>query len=167
MDAVVAAFERQATLEATKDALTQTRQTLLTEGIEPLEDALRERWANLFETRAGLTLDGAGTVARVIGDDTLPFAQFSDGERMAAQLLLRILVIQATTKLSFLWIDEPLEHLDPDARRALSLLLATVPGQPGGALRQVVMTTYEEPLVRRLQDALSTTTVRYVRAGTP
>lgn len=167
MDAVVAAFERQGTLEATKDALTQARQTLLTEGIEPLEDALRERWANLFETRAGLTLDGAGTVARVIGDETLPFAQFSDGERMAAQLLLRILVIQATTKLSFLWIDEPLEHLDPDARRALSLLLATVPGQPGGALRQVVMTTYEEPLVRRLQEALSTTTVRYVRAGAP
>lgn len=167
MEAVVAAFERQATLEATKDALAQARQTLLTEGIEPLEDALRERWANLFDTRAGLTLDGAGTIARVIGDDTLPFPQFSDGERMAAQLLLRILVIQATTRLSFLWIDEPLEHLDPDTRRALSLLLASVPAQPGGPLRQVVMTTYEEPLVRRLQDALSTTTVRYVRAATP
>lgn len=166
MDAVIGAFERQATLEATKDALLQARETLLTEGIDPLEEALQERWAGLFQYRAGLTLDGAGTVARTIGDDTLPFRQFSDGERMAAQLLLRILVLQATTKLSFLWIDEPLEHLDPDARRALSLLLTTAPQQPGVPLRQVVMTTYEEPLVRRLESALAgTTTVKYVRAG--
>jgi DNA repair exonuclease SbcCD ATPase subunit len=165
MDAVIAAFERQATLEATKDALTQAGETLLTEGIDPLEEALQERWSNLFEHRTGLTLDGAGTVARLIGDDTLTFRQFSDGERMAAQLLLRVLVLQATTRLPFLWIDEPLEHLDPDARRALSLLLTTVPQQAGGPLRQVIMTTYEEPLVRRLQGALEGTHVTYVRAA--
>lgn len=165
MDAVIGAYERQATLEATNAALTQARETLLTEGIDPLEEALQERWTNLFEHRAGLTLDGAGTVARKVGDGTLTFRQFSDGERMAAQLLLRVLVLQATTRLPFLWIDEPLEHLDPDARRALSLLLTTAPQQPGGPLRQVVMTTYEEPLVRRLQGALAGTTVRYVRAG--
>jgi DNA repair exonuclease SbcCD ATPase subunit len=165
MDAVIAAFERQATLEAIKDALTQAGETLLTEGIDPLEEALQERWTNLFEHRTGLTLDGAGTVARLIGDNTLTFRQFSDGERMAAQLLLRVLVLQATTRLPFLWIDEPLEHLDPDARRALSLLLTTAPQQAGGPLRQVVMTTYEEPLVRRLQGALEGTNVTYVRAA--
>ncbi len=152
-------------MEAAKDALTKTRATLLTDGIEPLEEALRERWTNLFDHRTGLTLAGDGTVARTIGDDTLNFSQFSDGERMAAQLLLRVLVLKATTKLPFLWIDEPLEHLDPDARRALSLLLTSAPQEPGGPLRQVVMTTYEEPLVRRLQSSLTGTHVTYVRAG--
>lgn len=165
LEAVIAAFERQATLEATKDALAKARAALLTEGIEPLEEALRERWMNLFDHRSGLTLDGDGTVARTIGADTLTFDRFSDGERMAAQLLLRVLVLKATTKLPFLWIDEPLEHLDPDARRALSLLLTSAPQEPGGPLRQVVMTTYEEPLVRRLQSALMGTHVTYVRAG--
>lgn len=165
LDAVIAAFERQATLEAARDALTKARATLLTEGIEPLEEALRERWTNLFEHRTGLTLDGDGSVTRTVGDETLSFDQFSDGERMAAQLLLRVLVLKATTKLPFLWIDEPLEHLDPDARRALSLLLAGAPQEPGGPLRQVVMTTYEEPLVRRLQSALAGTHVTYVRAA--
>lgn len=165
LDAVTAAFEREATLQATKTALTEARAAVLTEGVEPLEEALRERWANLFDHRTGLTLDGAGTVARTIGDATLTFDRFSDGERMAAQLLLRVLVLKASTKLPFLWIDEPLEHLDPDARRALSLLLVSAPQEPGGPLRQVVMTTYEEPLVRRLQRSLVGTHVKYVRAS--
>lgn len=165
LDAVILAFERQATLEAARDALTKVRGALLTEGIEPLEEALRERWTNLFEHRTGLTLGGDGTVTRIVSDDTLSFDQFSDGERMAAQLLLRVLVLKATTKLPFIWIDEPLEHLDPDARRALSLLLTGAPQEPSGPLRQVVMTTYEEPLVRRLQSALAGTHVTYVRAG--
>ena len=165
LDAVIAAFERQATLEATKEALTKVREILLTEGIQPLEEALQERWTNLFEHRTGLSLAGDGTVTRTVGEGSLSFDHFSDGERMAAQLLLRVLVLKATTKLPFLWIDEPLEHLDPDARRALSLLLTDAPQEPGGPLRQTVMTTYEEPLVRRLQSALAGTHVTYVRTG--
>ena len=164
--AVVGAFERQASLEATRDALTAARQQLLDEGIEPLAEALGEHWTQLFSHRTGLELGGDGILSRTIGDSRLSAGQFSDGERMAAQLLLRLLVLQATTRLPFLWIDEPLEHLDPDARRALSLLLASAPKSDGSqSLRQVVMTTYEEPLVRRLSGTVPGTHVRYVRAG--
>lgn len=164
--AVVGAFERQASLEATRDALMAARQQLLDEGIEPLAEALGEHWTQLFSNRTGLELGGDGILSRTIGDSRLSAGQFSDGERMAAQLLLRLLVLQATTRLSFLWIDEPLEHLDPDARRALSLLLASAPKSDGSqSLTQVVMTTYEEPLVRRLSGTVPETYVRYVRAG--
>lgn len=166
LTAIVGAFERQASLEATRDALKAARQQLLDEGIEPLAEALGEHWTHLFDSRSGLELAGDGILSRAIGDSRLSANQFSDGERMAAQLLLRLLVLQATTRLPFLWIDEPLEHLDPDARRALSLLLASAPRSDGSqSLTQVVMTTYEEPLVRRLSGTVPGTHVRYVRAG--
>lgn len=165
LEAVTAAFARQATLEATLAALTQTRASLLQQGIEPLAESLDMHWSQLFRNRPGLSLAGDGGITRSVGQAALLSSHFSDGERMVAQLLLRLLVLKATTRLSFMWIDEPLEHLDPDTRRALALLLTTAPNGESGGLRQVVMTTYEEPLVRRLRAAIPNTHIRYVRAA--
>lgn len=162
LEAVTAAFARQATLEATLEALSDTRAALLKEGIEPLAESLDMHWSQLFRNRPGLSLAGDGGLTRPVGNAALTSSHFSDGERMVAQLLLRLLVLKATTRLPFMWIDEPLEHLDPDTRRALALLLTTAPSSDGGALRQVVMTTYEEPLVRRLRAAVHNTHIRYV-----
>ena len=161
LDALIKAFERVATLEAIDKALSDARSVLLDEGIEPLAEALEEQWTKLFENRSGLVLAGDGALSRSVSGEALEYSGFSDGERMAAQLLLRIVVLNATTRLPFLWIDEPLEHLDPDARRALALVLARAPGT--GPLKQVVMTTYEEPLVRRLSKAVANTHVHFVR----
>lgn len=163
LQAVTDAYTRQATLEATIEALTETRASLLRQGIEPLAESLDMHWSQLFRNRPGLSFTGDGGPTRAVGQAALLSSQFSDGERMVAQLLLRLLVLKATTRLPFMWIDEPLEHLDPDARRALALLLTTAPARDSSALRQVVMTTYEEPLVRRLRDAIPNTHVRYVR----
>ena len=91
----------------------------------------------------------------------LQYEQFSDGEKMVTQLLLRVLVLRATTRLGFFWVDEPLEHLDPDARRALAVLLAQAPEEP--SFRQVLVTTYEEPLIRRLRGSIPNTHLVYVR----
>lgn len=165
LEAVTNAYARQATLEATQDALTRTRTSLLEQGIEPLAESLDMHWSQLFRNRPGLLLAGDGGLTRTVGEAALVSSQFSDGERMVAQLLLRLLILKATTRLPFMWIDEPLEHLDPDTRRALSLLLATAPSGDSSGLRQVVMTTYEEPLVRRLRAAIPNTHVRYVRAA--
>jgi DNA repair exonuclease SbcCD ATPase subunit len=165
LDALTEGFARQATLEATQDALARTRSSLLEQGIEPLAESLDMHWSQLFRNRPGLVLAEDGGLTRTVGEAALVSSQFSDGERMVAQLLLRLLVLKATTRLPFMWIDEPLEHLDPDTRRALSLLLATAPFSDSAGLRQVVMTTYEEPLVRRLQAAIPNTHVRYVRAA--
>jgi DNA repair exonuclease SbcCD ATPase subunit len=162
LDAVTHAYATQATLEATRDALARTRASLLEQGIEPLAESLDMHWSQLFRNRPGLLLAGNGGMTRTVGKAALVSSQFSDGERMVAQLLLRLLVLKATTRLPFMWIDEPLEHLDPDTRRALSLLLATAPFSDSAGLRQVVMTTYEEPLVRRLRAAIPNTHVRYV-----
>jgi DNA repair exonuclease SbcCD ATPase subunit len=161
LEAVTAAFERSATLEAAAAALDAARLRILTESVEPLEELLADNWRNLFVDRPGVGLDGDGAVSRRIGDELLAYEQFSDGEKMVTQLLLRVLVLRATTRLGFFWVDEPLEHLDPDARRALAVLLAQAPEDP--SFRQVLVTTYEEPLIRRLRGSIPNTHLVYVR----
>ena len=161
LEAVTAAFERSATLEAAAAALDAARLRILTESVEPLEELLAENWQNLFLDRPGVGLDGDGAVSRRIGSELLAYEQFSDGEKMVTQLLLRVLVLRATTRLGFFWVDEPLEHLDPDARRALAVLLAQAPEEP--SFRQVLVTTYEEPLIRRLRGSIPNTHLVYVR----
>jgi DNA repair exonuclease SbcCD ATPase subunit len=164
LEAVTGAFERAATLEAAAAALDAARQRILDESVEPLEELLADNWHNLFVDRPGVGLDGDGSVSRRIGSEVLQYEQFSDGEKMVTQLLLRVLVLRATTRLGFFWVDEPLEHLDPDARRALAVLLAQAPEEP--SFRQVLVTTYEEPLIRRLRGSIPNTHLIYVRPST-
>ena len=161
LESVTAAFERVAALEAAAAALEAARQRILDESIEPLEDLLADNWRSLFVDRAGVALHGDGTVSRRIGSEALGYEQFSDGEKMVTQLILRVLVLRATTRLGFFWVDEPLEHLDPDARRALAVLLAQAPERP--TFPQVLVTTYEEPLIRRLRGSIPDTHLVYVR----
>jgi hypothetical protein len=161
LEAVTSAFERAAALEAAASALEAARQRILNESVEPLEDLLAENWRTLFVDRPGVGLQGDGTLSRRIGSEDLDYEHFSDGEKMVAQLILRVLVLRATTKLGFFWVDEPLEHLDPDVRRALAVLLAQAPEPPG--FPQVLVTTYEEPLIRRLRAAIPDTHLIYVR----
>ena len=161
LEAVTLAFERAATLEAAAAALEAARLRILTESVEPLEELLADNWQNLFLDRPGVGLDGDGSVSRRIGSELLQYEQFSDGEKMVTQLLLRVLVLRATTRLGFFWVDEPLEHLDPDARRALAVLLAQAPEHP--SFPQVLVTTYEEPLIRRLRGSIPNTHLVYVR----
>jgi DNA repair exonuclease SbcCD ATPase subunit len=165
LEAVTVGFERAAAWEAATTALDAARQRILDESVEPLADLLAENWRQLFIDRPGVDLQGDGTVSRRIGTEDLDYEQFSDGEKMVAQLILRVLVLRATTKLGFFWVDEPMEHLDPDVRRALAVLLAQAPEPP--SFPQVLVTTYEEPLIRRLRATVPNTHLIYVRPSTP
>lgn len=140
-------FRQQALTGAAAAALTAAADGLMSETVAPLTEELAGRWKALFDDRGELRLRG-GTVSRTVNGLDLPFTAFSDGEQTSAQLLLRLLVLDAATDAGFCWIDEPLEHLDPAARRHVASLLARARSNSG--LRQVVVTTYEEPLARRL-----------------
>jgi len=142
--ALTALYRQQALISAATAATTAAVDTLTRQAVAPLEDELRLRWKTLFGDRGDLALR-SGRMSRTVNGGDLPFAAFSDGEQTSAQLLLRLLVLGAATHAGFCWIDEPLEHLDPPARRQIASLLASTSG-----LKQVVVTTYEEPLARRL-----------------
>jgi DNA repair exonuclease SbcCD ATPase subunit len=124
----------------------QAADQLLTERIDPLAAELRSRWKRVFGDRGALQLGADGRLTLRRGVDDIPFEYLSSGEKVVALLAVRLLVLGSSTRSSFLWLDEPLEHLDPRNRRLAASLMSAA----GAQVRQVLVTTYEEDLARRL-----------------
>ena len=143
-------YRQDAILRASHAAISATTQGLLDQTIEPLTAEVSARWQQLFPRRGPLRTASTGDVSREVNGEVLPYAAFSTGERHGLAVLLRLLVLEMATKANFCWFDEPLENLDPDARRQVAESLARA--SETGPIRQIVVTTYEEPLARRLQE---------------
>lgn len=124
----------------------QAADRLLTERIDPLAAEVRSRWKRIFGDRGALQLSADGRLTLQRGVDDIPFEYLSSGEKVVALLAVRLLVLGSSTRSSFLWLDEPLEHLDPRNRRLAASLMSAA----GAQVRQVLVTTYEEDLARRL-----------------
>lgn len=144
-------YEQAGLLEASVRALDRTIDEVLSRQIGPLRDQVNRRWEGLFPDRPGLQLDRKGHLARTYDDDgdPLPFESFSSGEKVIAKILMRLTTISATTDIPFIWIDEPLEHLDPVSRIYVAETLALLTARDG--ISQIVITTYEDELARRLE----------------
>ncbi|MDQ3964703.1 MAG: AAA family ATPase [Actinomycetota bacterium] len=153
------AWRREALTQAAAAALAGTAERLATEYIEPLSRQVRWRWKALFG-EDGLQLRPDGTIVRVVGDRELPWSQLSSGEQIWARLVASLLVLRSSTTLPFAWLDEPLEHLDPRARRivATDLAASTQSGRPA----QLIVTTYEHTLARQLAEDLPDTHLRQI-----
>lgn len=153
------AWRREALTRAAAAALTGTAERLANDHIEPLSQQVRWRWKAVFG-EDGLQLRPDGTIVRVLGDRELPWSQLSSGEQIWARLVASLLVLRSSTTLPFAWLDEPLEHLDPRARRivATDLASSTRSGRPA----QMIVTTYEHTLARQLAEDLPDTHLRYI-----
>ncbi|WP_373235126.1 AAA family ATPase [Mycobacterium marinum] len=156
-------YEQEATVNAAVKAMAAVVDGLMKQTVGPLADELANRWKLLFADRGPVRLE-SGALSREINGLNLPYSAFSDGEKASSQLLLRLLVLDAATQADFCWIDEPLEHLDPATRRHVGSMLARAATTSGA--RQILVTTYEEPLARRLALRYpDNTRVIYVRPG--
>ena len=153
------AWRREALAEASVTALTAIAERIAQEQIEPLSQQVRWRWKALFG-EDGLQLRPDGTIVRVVGDRELPWSQLSSGEQLWARLVASLLILRSSTTLPFAWLDEPLEHLDPRARRivASDLASSTQSGQPA----QLIVTTYETTLAHQLAQNAPNTHVRHI-----
>ena len=143
-------YRAEALLEAAKSALNQTITTVLGRQLEPVAAEVNRRWEAVFPDRPNLHVLPDGQMSRVIDGDQLEFGAFSAGEQTVAKLMMRLTTLLATTTVPFCWVDEPLEHLDPVSRQLVGSTLAHL-SAPGG-LEQIFVTTYEEPLARRLAE---------------
>lgn len=143
-------YAQEAVLRALREAISTTKNKLLRETIQPLAHEIDARWGQLFPGRGRLSTQSTGEVSREVAGETLPDTAFSTGERTGLVILLRLLVLETVTKANFCWLDEPLEHLDPDSRRKVAGILARA--SSAGPLKQIVVTTYEEPLARRVHE---------------
>jgi DNA repair exonuclease SbcCD ATPase subunit len=143
-------FRQEASLRVAVEATELTLRELLGETIRPLAAEIDQRWKALFPARGVLDTYSDGSITRTVNGHQLPYDSFSTGESMCTTILVRLLVTLMATAADFCWFDEPLEHLDPDVRRKVANLLSRVTSEEG-QLKQVVVTTYEEPLARHLQ----------------
>jgi DNA repair exonuclease SbcCD ATPase subunit len=132
--------------------------------IEPLAIELAKRWNEVWPDRPTIRLDDNGAVIANANGAQLDLVDLSGGERAVAMILLRILAAQAASQCPFLLLDEPLEHLDPTNRRMLANLLSAAGRAGPSGTRQLIVTTYEETVARRLGTSDHTQIV-YVRSG--
>jgi len=154
------AHRREAATNIAAQVMEATADTILTERIDPLVTEITHRWKRVFVNRGELRLRHDGRLILLRGTHEIGFDQLSSGEKVIAQLATRLLVLSSSTRASFLWLDEPLEHLDPNNRRLAASLMATA----GDHTRQLLVTTYEERLARQLEST-GAITVRYIKAS--
>ena len=147
--AQLAAYRREAVTQAAAEVLQETADRMIRERIDPLTREVAWRWKRLFGT-GDLILHPDGRIRRRIGSRELEFSELSGGERIWALLVTRLLVLSVSTRVPFVWLDEPLEHLDPRVRRIVAGTL--VQAASSANLRQIFVTTYEEPLAHQLAE---------------
>ncbi len=147
---LVAQYRKADLALATADAFDRLAETICRERINPLSELLGKRWSELWPGRPSLTLDlGTGDVVGSVANAQISLADLSGGGRAVAIVLLRLLALQSASNSPILLMDEPLEHLDPRNRRLLASLLVAATRTPAPP-RQVLVTTYEESVTRRL-----------------
>ncbi|HVL51336.1 MAG TPA: AAA family ATPase, partial [Actinomycetota bacterium] len=159
---ILALLRQEAVARAAADTFRNTADGITSEQIEPLVTEVGRRWKLVFGAE-GLRLSPQGEVTRKLGTRVLPFRSLSGGEKVWALLLTRLLVTGASTNAPFVWLDEPLEHLDPRLRRVVAGTLARASST--GGLRQVVVTTYESELARQLMEDVPSASLIYVRGS--
>jgi DNA repair exonuclease SbcCD ATPase subunit len=148
--------------EVTEKTLNAVADRYLAERIEPLAHEIGRRWKLVFGSD-GLRFGSDGQLSFSHGDVDLALDDLSGGERATALLVTRLLLAGSVARASTIWFDEPLEHLDPRRRAAVARTL--VLAAQAGAIGQILVTTYEEELVRRLAaTAPDTVEVTYARA---
>ncbi len=127
----------------------------------PLTEAISAQWQAFFPGKGSPALSGEGEMVLRKGASQLKHTQFSGGERVLASLVTRLLFTASSTGLRSIWLDEPLEHLDP-VNRVKAARLMVQATQPGNRLQQIVVTTYEEGLARTLASRHDHVRIRYV-----
>lgn len=80
--------------------------------------------------------------------------QLSGGEKVALFVILRTVLCRRFTKIGFMLLDEPLEHLDWENRRLIVDFL--VESLEKGWIDQLIVTTFEEHIIRKFSYREST-----------
>lgn len=155
-------FRLEGLARAAAETFGETADRIMEQHVEPLVAEVARRWKETFG-RGGLQLSADGRITRKVGSRMLRFGALSGGERVWALLVARLLVAGASTRAPFVWLDEPLEHLDPRLRRIVAGTLAMACSRAG--LRQVIVTTYEAPIAQQLMDDVPSASLVYVASS--
>jgi DNA repair exonuclease SbcCD ATPase subunit len=160
--ALLAMAREDLVAEVTERTLNAVADRYLAERIEPLAHEIGRRWKLVFGSE-GLRFESDGQLRFSHGDVDLMLSDLSGGERATALIVTRLLLAGSVARASTIWFDEPLEHLDPRRRGAVARTIALA--AEAGAVGQILVTTYEEGLVRRLAASMpDTVELTYARS---
>jgi DNA repair exonuclease SbcCD ATPase subunit len=149
-------------LDVAHRSVTKVADRYLTERVAPLATQIGHRWKLLFGSD-GLHLRPDGQLHVGHAEIDLALSDLSGGERATALLVTRLMLAASATRASSLWLDEPLEHLDPVRRAGVAATL--VRAAQSESIDQILVTTYEEGLARRLEaTAPDVVKLTYVRS---
>jgi DNA repair exonuclease SbcCD ATPase subunit len=147
---LIAAARQESLLEVAERTIHQLADRYLADYIEPIAHEVGRRWKLVFGAD-GLHFDADGNLTVSHGEASLAMRDLSGGERSTALIVTRLLLANSLARASSVWFDEPLEHLDPRRRAAIAQTL--VSAVQAGTVGQILVTTYEEHLARRLAAA--------------
>jgi len=100
------------------------------------------------ESQWEIVFDDKGIMRLSSNERQYDFSHLSGGEKTVLLVLARVVLCKLlSTKVDFLMIDEPLEHLDIRNRRSLLNFLVAVCRK--NIIPQMLVTTFEETLIRK------------------
>jgi DNA repair exonuclease SbcCD ATPase subunit len=136
------------------EVLDSLANTIMGHRIEPLARELQKRWLQIWGAEP-MTMDELGNLTLDVSGTRVPYREFSGGQRTIANVIARILTLELAAARGIAVLDEPLEHLDPKNRRLLTSLLVKASQTPS-RVEQILVTTYEETVTRRLSTVAGT-----------
>lgn len=150
-DRLVESYKGLILSSALHSALQGSIRNLRDIGLGPFYQALGQLWRKCRPEHDGeIVFDSNGKLTIHLGSTQLGFSQLSGGEKTVLLILARVLICSMFSAVDFMMIDEPLEHLDSRNRR--SVLNFLVAATRRGLIKQAVVTTFEESLVRKYLD---------------
>jgi DNA repair exonuclease SbcCD ATPase subunit len=137
------------TLKAIEELIMKQRDSELR---EKLYRNISRVWSNIKgEQNWTIKLDDSALPSAQLESQEYPFHILSAGEKTALLVVTRTLLSTLFAKeVDFLLLDEPLEHLDARNRHSLLQFLADIRRE--GIVKQMIITTTEYSLIRRLAD---------------
>lgn len=132
------------TIEALDDILGKQRNINLNDLITDIQ----EIWEVFFpyEERI-LSIDNKYYPYFKKSGNEIPFTNVSAGEKMILMILIKTLLLKKYTKIPFLILDEPLEHLSLENR--INIINYLIDIHKKGLINQLIITTFEESLTRQ------------------
>lgn len=148
---LISASKAQIALEilerATKGAIKGERQRKLT----PLYTEIANVWNKLKEDEGyRIEFDEKTRPLLIKHDRKFDISQLSGGEKTAILVIVRTVLCRRFTRIGFMLLDEPLEHLDFKNRKTLIDFL--VESFEKGWVDQLIVTTFEESIIRKFHE---------------
>lgn len=158
-------YRTEAVSDLLASALRLAARRITERSVIPITREIELRWKRMWDDRGRLVFDAHNGLSLQRNGSAIQFDGMSGGEKVVALLLLRLLTVALTTEAGFFWLDEPLEHLDPRNRRMVASTLVQATRAP--PIRQIVVTTYEQSIARRLAESSENCTLISVRSDEP